>query len=277
MSDHGFWRSLQLPYLELRYARGSHNVYGLHAHREYSIGLVASGEATSVINGTEYQLGPGDLVLINPEEPHSCNPNAGTSWGYYMLYIAADWWQKIANGLAAVPGAANFHLPVVRDASLASSFTEFAAGVLQHNGGAALPTEFIELELLDCLLKLVETTHTLNQSPSDLDKPNQPLIDKIKTYLHSHVGDNVQLQELCEIAHRSPGNVIRLFKQHTGMSPYAYLQNYRINQAKVLLREGQSISQVAQSMGFSDQSHLNRIFKRHVASTPRRYQKPATG
>ncbi|WP_423803846.1 helix-turn-helix domain-containing protein [Paremcibacter congregatus] len=51
-----------------------------------------------------------------------------------------------------------------------------------------------------------------------------------------------------------------------------HLQNHRINQARKRLAAGEKISNVAYDLGFSDQSHLHRLFKRLVAATPGNYQ-----
>jgi AraC-like DNA-binding protein len=55
------------------------------------------------------------------------------------------------------------------------------------------------------------------------------------------------------------------------MTPHEYLLDRRIRRGKALLRSGQSIAQVAQTLGFADQAHFQRTFKRLVAATPGQY------
>ncbi|MBF2077102.1 MAG: helix-turn-helix transcriptional regulator [Synechococcales cyanobacterium T60_A2020_003] len=56
------------------------------------------------------------------------------------------------------------------------------------------------------------------------------------------------------------------------MSPHQYVVHCRINRAKALLTEGQmAIAEVAYAVGFANQSHLNRHFKRALGMTPKAY------
>lgn len=270
MAETSFWRSPQIPYLESRYSANGHTCYTQHTHREFSIGLVESGKSHAQIGGQHLLLQPGDLVLINAEEVHACNPQANSSWSYHMLYFDPEWWRETAWELTDRPGAELFPKTVISGSHLGTALAHINFGFI----GQSPPQEsYWESRLLEWLSQLLEINP--GQSPiSGQTAKEYATVENLKSYLHSHLESTVQLKELCDIAHRSPGAVIRLFKCHTGMTPYAYLQNHRINRVKSLLRTGQPITEVAQSLGFADQSHLNRVFKRHVATTPRRYQKP---
>ncbi len=67
------------------------------------------------------------------------------------------------------------------------------------------------------------------------------------------------------------GSLLRVFRHATGLPPHKYLLNLRIEQARVLLRQGVPPARVAASVGFADRSRLHRHFKRHVGSAPGRY------
>jgi AraC-like DNA-binding protein len=69
----------------------------------------------------------------------------------------------------------------------------------------------------------------------------------------------------------SPYHVIRIFRKATGLPPYTYFEQLRIERAIDLLRRGVPISDVAVMTGFSDQSHLTRRFKRVVGVPPGKY------
>lgn len=63
----------------------------------------------------------------------------------------------------------------------------------------------------------------------------------------------------------------RLFKSKTGISHKQYLLNYRIEQAKLLLRMGTSVKNTAASCGFNDSFYFSRVFKEYTGSSPSRY------
>ena len=68
-------------------------------------------------------------------------------------------------------------------------------------------------------------------------------------------------------------HLIRMFRQHTGLTPHAYQLDCRINKARLMLREGMPLADLAVQLGFSDQSHFQRTFRERVSVTPGDYQR----
>lgn len=88
-------------------------------------------------------------------------------------------------------------------------------------------------------------------------------------YIHEHLGNDMTLSELAGNIELSPYHFARLFKQSTGITPHQYLLHCRLEEARhLLLLSNLSISQIALSVGFTDQSHLTRYFKRTFHVTP---------
>ena len=66
----------------------------------------------------------------------------------------------------------------------------------------------------------------------------------------------------------------RVFKEEYGLSPYAFLINKRVQKAKNRLLDGSRINlaQLSNEIGFYDQSHFSKVFKRVFATTPNKYR-----
>jgi AraC family transcriptional regulator len=91
-------------------------------------------------------------------------------------------------------------------------------------------------------------------------------------FIQSHLSETVSLEEISTELEMSSYYFCRLFKISTGISPYQYLIQCRIERAKDLLLQGQMrTAQVAVEVGFSDQSHLIRHFKKVVGVTPKQF------
>ena len=101
----------------------------------------------------------------------------------------------------------------------------------------------------------------------------KPQLNTALDYLRDYYFDNISLTELAAIAHMSPFHFIRQFKAETGMTPHVYQTQFRINRAKQMLRSGLAINEVALSVGFYDQSHFHRYFKKNMGLTPKQYSK----
>lgn len=91
----------------------------------------------------------------------------------------------------------------------------------------------------------------------------------ILDHLNDRISESISLDELAAIAGWSRYHFIRQFKHSTGLAPHQFLLNLRVERAGNLLRNcAIPVADVALRTGFSDQSHLTRIFKKHFGLTP---------
>ncbi len=94
----------------------------------------------------------------------------------------------------------------------------------------------------------------------------------VEEYIHAHLDQNIALAELAAVANLSEFHFARLFRQTTGLPPHQFVIHQRVERAKRLIAAGRlSLAQIAIDVGFSDQSQLNRHFKRLVGVTPKRF------
>ena len=92
-------------------------------------------------------------------------------------------------------------------------------------------------------------------------------------YLDANLHRNVSLSELSELVALTPSHFCRAFKQATGQPPHRFQVERRVERAKSLLQKSQlPLADVAVSLGFTSQSHLNNHFRKIVGTTPGRYR-----
>ncbi len=104
---------------------------------------------------------------------------------------------------------------------------------------------------------------------------SQQQLKQVTDYINEHLDQNLSLAELAAIIQLSAYHFARLFKQSTGVSPHQYLIRCRVERAKQLLQKGDlAIAQVAQTVGFASQAHLNYHFKRLEGMTPKMLMQP---
>jgi AraC-like DNA-binding protein len=96
-------------------------------------------------------------------------------------------------------------------------------------------------------------------------------IERAKHYLHDKFNESVSLDELVALTMLSRFHLVRAFALHTGIPPHAYQLKLRIERACVLLRAGVAAAEAATQVGFADQSHFTRHFKRIRRITPGQY------
>lgn len=93
-------------------------------------------------------------------------------------------------------------------------------------------------------------------------------LDDALAFIEAHFDEPVRLAQLAELSALSVSRFATVFRQQVGLSPYRYLCGVRIRRAQTLLLAGVPGSVVAAEVGFFDQSHFARHFKRFCGMTP---------
>jgi AraC-like DNA-binding protein len=98
-------------------------------------------------------------------------------------------------------------------------------------------------------------------------------VARMIAHIRAHLSERVTSSELGQVAELSHYHAARTFRRHIGVPPHEYQTILRVERAKALLATGMSVSEAANSLGFTDQSHLHRYFKRYVRVTPGEYRR----
>ncbi|MDG3086384.1 AraC family transcriptional regulator [Vibrio hannami] len=105
-------------------------------------------------------------------------------------------------------------------------------------------------------------------------KFDQRQVDKVDQYITDNIGQQISVDDLADLLRCSKFYFLREFKKLVGMTPYQYLMNKRLDQAKELLfGDNVNIAAVGHDLGFNDQSHFTRAFKNQFGLTPGQYVK----
>jgi AraC family transcriptional regulator len=96
----------------------------------------------------------------------------------------------------------------------------------------------------------------------------------IEDYLEQNISRSITLEELANICNCTPVQFARKFYVHYGVRPHAYVLSRKVERACQHIRKDRlPLKEIALLSGFSDQSHLNRIFRRHKGITPAEYRR----
>ena len=97
---------------------------------------------------------------------------------------------------------------------------------------------------------------------------------RVLEYIEAHLMDEISLDTMAREAGMSKYHFSRLFKQSVHLTPHQYVLQRRLAKAKTLLKKGKlTIIEIAHLLGFSDQSHFTRLFKKFYNITPAAFQK----
>ena len=102
-----------------------------------------------------------------------------------------------------------------------------------------------------------------------LGSETQRLVRQAMAYLHEHYAEQISRDDLAHHLGLNGDYLTLCFGKEVGMTPIAYLNRYRVNQAKVLLAESdKNVKEVAMAVGFTDSGYFSRVFRRQVGVSP---------
>jgi AraC family transcriptional regulator len=97
---------------------------------------------------------------------------------------------------------------------------------------------------------------------------------RVRAYIDSNLHRTIHIRDLSAIARRSPAHFSRMFKLAVGEPPHAYVVKRRLERARhLMMTSAEPLSEIALSVGFSDQAHLCRLFRQAFGQSPANWRR----
>ncbi|MGI5244163.1 helix-turn-helix domain-containing protein [Dactylosporangium sp. CA-139066] len=231
-----------------------------HSHVTYAIGVVTCGEEQFHYRGELRRAGVGSLAILEPGEPHDGQAARPEGWAYRVLYPTEA---MLFDGRDA---RASFREPIVTDPRsvhlVRAAHEELTAGADVFAAQSRLVWAFEAI--IQRHGALPDAAGALRAS----DPAAARKVAEIRDRLLADLRCAPSLRELAAGVELSPFHMLRVFREATGFPPHAWLVLERVCSARQLLAAGRSPADVAGAVGFADQAHLTRWFKRVTGVTP---------
>jgi AraC-like DNA-binding protein len=244
------------------------HAYDPHWHDSYLIGFTEQGVQQFTCRRRVHRSTPGQIFLLEPGEIHDGDAPGENGFTYSMLYLDPSWLVRELRALddtplsCSEPGfAATLTTQPDLLISIANAFNALERGELR----------IVRQTALDELLATLGQ-HLHWRTPVDRDPALPSVAHRTRDYLHAYLDQDFGLDELAAQCGVSRFRLSRAFKAAFGLAPHAYLIQLRLAKARHLLARGQSPAVVAAVLGFADQSHLGRWFRRAYGLTPAHYR-----
>ncbi len=214
---------------------------------------------------------PGDVISTNPGEVHDGRPVGPPTRRWRIIYVDVDVMTTLT---AAEPGRAEITRPVIADPMLFRILQRLFSRLERWNNRRphAQPVDALAFEealVASCVRLLARHgAARWSEAPSsDVREVRERLAD-----------DSARVPNLAELARLtglSRYQVLRRFERAYGLPPHAWLLRRRAERARVLIRDGSTLSAAAAATGFADQSHMTRVFARQFGFTPGAWRRAA--
>lgn len=258
----------------------------LHTHNFYEMNIVMSGNGVHHVNNSSYFITAGDIFIMPPGIPHGYTFDS-KNYSIFHLLFNKHFFKKYKSALNNLTGyqilfnidplirnekkiVNNFlHVNITENYNLIRVFNELSFLEKQEKGNVEHEKEHLALYVIGKICDIIEEEKTAYNGQ------HRYLFDLLKSveYIHANYGEKIELRTLYTISCMSRSTYVRYFKSLFNCPPLDYILNYRLRQAKSILKHSDdSISSIAASCGFCDSAHFSRMFKEKYHMTPLKYR-----
>lgn len=235
-----------------------------HFHECYVLGAVESGRRLLSCRGRRYSIAPGDVLLFNPGDNHACIQSDGDTFDYRGINITREVMLDLTEEVTGNRRLPVFTQNVIHDQEAAACLNELHGLIMKGS------REFSREEDLLLLMTLLIRRYG---KPFESCIPEcRSEIEKACVFMEQHFAERLSLEQICRHVGLSKSTLLRSFTRSKGVTPYSYLENIRISEAKKLLEQGIPPVEAAIQTGFSDQSHFTNYFNRFIGLSPGVYR-----
>jgi hypothetical protein len=180
-----------------------------HFHEYYVIGFIENGRRCLLCNQNEYQLAPGDLVIFNPMNPHTCEPVDGRALDYRAINIKPEVMKKAVFDITGEEYLPSFRQNVIYQSELTDYLRDLHQMIFEEV--ADFKKEEVFLLLIEQLLREYTDTAPVVAQP----QPSQE-ITAVCDYLEKHFAENITLEDLSSLTSLSKYHLLRSFTRQEG-------------------------------------------------------------
>jgi AraC-like DNA-binding protein len=239
--------------VEVFHARMTAYAYPRHAHDHWTVLIVDAGGIGYGLDTRAAEVPTRSTSVLPPHVVHDGHP-LRASFHKRVLALDATW---LPDDLI---GAAVDH-SCLDDPALYRTL-------------AAAHDALVRGDHLDAETRIATAAETIRTSlrPTTVVRGAEPrMAMRLRQFLDEHAFESLTLVDAARALDRNPTHLARSFAAAFGMTPHGYVTARRVDAARRLLLDGVRAAEVAAAVGFHDQAHLTRHFRRHTSSTPARF------
>ncbi|MBQ8407362.1 MAG: helix-turn-helix transcriptional regulator [Clostridia bacterium] len=224
-----------------------------HCHSQYELIAVVEGRIGIMIEGRSYSLSASQAVIIPPLSYHTVT---ASKKGVYKRVTVLFARAAIPSVLASRFTKDGFVTPLFRSARL-----DELRKICQSED-IELYAPLAESLMIQTLYECIEAESAGMMTEVD------ELLHQIISYVDSHLGEKIRLEDLAVHTARSQSSICHLFREQMKISPKQYILQKKLALAATLIRDGTPPTVAAMRIGYDNYSDFYRIYLKHVQKTP---------
>ena len=221
--------------------------------KHYSFEYVVSGKGYIFIGGSWHTLEAGSTFIVGKEDARNFYSDSKDPMHKIWCGFSSDY---IDTMLASYGVSSGVYKADVKDLFL--NTYEIAKSDLSEK---------------EKILRVTDNIHRIVLSLSASQEATPSLFSRIESELTASIYKSVDLNEIAESLFISRAHLIRIFKQHKGITPYQFVLNEKMKIAKALLSTTEmSVKSISDKLCFADEHYFSTIFKQKTGLSPLKYK-----
>lgn len=253
------WRPETAGVAEVLHAHFPSHVYPPHTHDTWTLLVVDSGTIGFELEHHDHGAVPSLVTLLPPHVPHDGRNVTEVGFRKRVIYLEED-----VLGPECIGAAVD--RPGWRDGDLLASVRGLDDALGRSHD------RFEADARLSLVVDSLRSRLVRRGAPPASDRP---LAARLRRILDDRLHEEVVLSDLAVELGAHPSHLVRSFGREYGIAPYRYVTGRRLDCARRLLLSGMPAAEVATVVGFYDQAHLTRHFRRLLSTTPAAYARSA--
>jgi AraC-like DNA-binding protein len=248
-----------------------------HKHNFFEMVFIVDGTGMQCINENKLTYRPDHFFLLMPQDCHSFEVKTTTKFFFirfnniYLQSQPKEWIQKLEFIFQN-----HNHLPgcILRNKSDKLLVRAMVEAVIREQVNQQVYHLELVQQIINTLITIVARNITFT-APAPSRKMGGASLDMVH-YIHGNIYDPEKLkaEAIANQFNISPAYISEYFKNNTGESLQQYITQYRLKLVQIRLAYSDlRMNEIATELGFTDESHLNRIFKKYNGVSPSEYRK----
>ena len=251
--------NFQIKYTETN--RASHtNEIDLHTHDAFEIYINLSGDISFLVESNLYNLSRGDVIIARPGEHHHCVYRSDATHKLYWILFECHQNSSVFDFLKE-GSCDNYFSPT-------GELREELLELCQNLHSVNLTNE----EKIYSLFRMLAILKKSKKSPGEAQPVFTQEFHQIIHYINQHIHEKIKVSTIAKEFYISQSTLERKFKEYLGATSLEYIKSRKMILSAKMLRDGESVFNAGQNVGYQDNSYFIEVFKQHYGITPSQYR-----
>lgn len=248
---------------------------GVHMHNVMEIYFTLTDLPNVLLDDVVMSVKKGSIIFIHPFCAHQLYHQKNVVFERYILNIDLRWLDNVMaynkdslNFLRSGDKFLIYHLEEEKQVRIERELKSFLP-IQEKNDVGGLSVFFSLLSVLDDVVACFQNDK--NKIGAAISK-EQKRINDIISYINKHLSEGITLAEIADYFYLNKDYLARIFMKHAHISIGQYMIIQKISKAQDMLREGRTVTEVQEKLGYSSYAYFFNSFKKATGISPSKYR-----